>query len=115
MFYDAKRYGYNQVRVKSLSIHAEMSAIKKHYHKNTKAKTKLKKINMLVIKTGFHDNRLTMSKPCHNCLLSMEKLSAKKGLKVNKIYYSDLDGNIIINSLHNLLNEKTHHINGFWY
>ena len=44
-----------------------------------------------------------MSKPCSNCVRDMSIFPNKKGYTIDKIYYSDDNGNIIKTTLHKLI------------
>ena len=81
------------------SIHAERNAINKL--PNNKLK-KIIKINIIVIRvssTGI----IGMSKPCSKCVRDMSIFPNKKGYTIDKIYYSDENGNIIKTTLHKLI------------
>jgi hypothetical protein len=86
-------------------IHAEYDAIKKLIPlRRTK---KLESVNLLVIRLSGK-NKLQSSKPCSNCIDIMKSLPEKKGYKIQNIYYSDCDGNIVKTTLKNLDNEEKH-------
>lgn len=86
-------------------IHAEYDVIKKLIPlRRTK---KLESINLLVIRLSGK-NKLQSSKPCSNCIDIMKTLPEKKGYKIQNIYYSDCDGNIVKTTLKNLDNEEKH-------
>ena len=87
-------------------IHAEHDAINKLKSLNNKKTTE--SINLLVIRVSTK-NSLQSSKPCANCIESMKILPIKKGYKIQNIYYSDAEGNIIIKSLTDLDNEEKHY------
>ncbi len=87
-------------------IHAEHDALNKL--QPLKYKRKLEPINILVIRLSMKNN-LQSSKPCSNCIETMKTLPIKKGYKIQNIYYSDSEGNIIKTSLKNLENEEKHY------
>ena len=91
-------------------IHAEQDAINKL--KPLKYKKKLESINILVIRLSSK-NKLQSSKPCANCIESMKNNPTKKGYKIQNVYYSDSEGNIIKTNLVSLDNEEKH-ISGFY-
>ena len=98
-------YGINQMGDSdglTPGIHAEHDAIAKLCP--LKKKKRLKPINILVIRLSSK-NKLQSSKPCGNCLEIMKTLPIKKGYKIQNVYYSDNEGNIIKQSLTNLDNE----------
>lgn len=86
-------------------IHAEYEAIKKLIPlRKTK---KLESVNLLVIRLSGK-NKLQSSKPCSNCIDTMKTLPEKKGYKIQNIYYSDSNENIVKTTLKNLDNEEKH-------
>jgi cytidine deaminase len=98
-------YGINQMGDSdglNPGVHAEHDAIIKLCP--LKKKKRLEIINILVIRVSSK-NKLQSSKPCGNCLEIMKTLPMKKGYKIQNVYYSDNEGNIIKKSLTNLDNE----------
>ena len=87
-------------------IHAEHDALNKL--QPLKYKRKLESINILVIRLSMKNN-LQSSKPCSTCIETMKILPIKKGYKIQNVYYSDSEGNIIKTSLQNLENEEKHY------
>lgn len=87
-------------------IHAEHDAINKL--PILKYKKRLETINLLVIRLSAK-NKLQSSKPCGNCINTMKNLPIKRGYRIQYIYYSDKEGNIIKISLNNLDNEEKHY------
>ena len=87
-------------------IHAEQNALKKL--KPIKKKKNLETINLLVVRFS-KTNKLQSSKPCSNCIKIMNTMPEKKGYKIQNIYYSNSDGNIVKTNLTNLLNEEQHY------
>jgi len=86
-------------------MHAEHDAINKL--KPLGRKKRLQNINMLVIRLS-KNNRLQNSKPCANCIRAMKILPERKGYKIQNIYYSDDNGDIIKSNLRILENEELH-------
>ena len=77
------------------SIHAEHDAINRLPPVKTK---KIVNVNLMVIrasKTGV----LGMSKPCEHCIKMMLIKGLEKGYYISKIYYSDINGDLIKTSL----------------
>jgi len=91
---------------KKPGIHAECDAISKLMP--LKNKQKLEAINLLVIRLTSK-NKIQSSKPCYNCIETMKILPQKKGYKIENIYYSDADGNIIKTNLNKLDSEEKHY------
>ena len=94
MFYEV---GYNQYNVGDFnglfydSLHAEVDAMTKL---KPNRKGKLKKINLFVFRiNNFGDFR--NSKCCDNCIKSIFKISQKKNYKVNNIYFTESENNIV--------------------
>lgn len=87
-------------------IHAEHNALLKL--KQSKNKKRLELVNLLVVRFS-KTNKLQSSKPCNNCIKIMESIPEKKGYKIQNIYYSNSDGNIVKTNLANLKNEDQHY------
>ena len=77
---------YYNINGGNKSRHAEVDSIDRltPTHKNPK-------VNLLVIRCK-KDKTLGNSKPCINCLKSIYIDIRRKGYKINKIYFSDDDG-----------------------
>jgi hypothetical protein len=73
-----------------------------------KYKKKLEPINLLVIRLS-KTNKLQSSKPCNNCINAMKTIPIKKGYKIQKIYYSDGQDNMVITTLNILEKEQPHY------
>lgn len=86
-------------------IHAEYDAITKLIP--LRKRKKLETVNLLVIRLSGK-NKMQSSKPCSNCIDIMKTLPEKKGYKIQNIYYSDADGNIVKTTLNNLDIEEKH-------
>ena len=91
------------------TIHAECDAIRKLPSRKNKS---IKKINMLVIRTT-KTGKLSMSKPCYNCIMNMMRDAPKKGYKIEWIYYSDEEGNVVKEKLVNL-NKGDFHFSSYY-
>ena len=78
------------------SVHAEKDLFDKLL-----SQKKMKKINILVVR--FTKNGvLGMSKPCDKCIQFLSVFPQRKGYTINKVYYSDQNGNIIKSNLRKL-------------
>ncbi len=102
-------FGVNQIADSNFiipGIHAEIDAINKL--QPLKNKKKLEPISIFVIRLS-QKNNLQSSKPCENCIENMKIYPIKKGYKIQNIYYSNSEGNIIKTSLRNLDNEEKHY------
>lgn len=97
---------YSDSEGKKPSIHAEYDAISKLVP--LKKKKKLQTIDILVIRVS-RINNIQMSKPCFNCIQIMKTMPEKKGYKINNIYYSNNDGDIIKTNLNYLDNTEYHY------
>ena len=93
-------------------IHAEHNALTKL--KPIKYKKKLEQINILVIRVS-KTNKIQSSKPCNNCIRIMELIPERKGYKIQNIYYSNEEGNIIKTTLNILKNEEQHYSRYYRY
>jgi len=101
-------YGINQMGDSEgvrPGIHAEHDAINKLQPLHNKKRAEL--VNLFVIRLSSK-NKLQSSKPCNNCIEIMKTLPLKKGYKIQYIYYSDGDGNIVKTNINCLETEEKH-------
>lgn len=87
-------------------IHAECDAINKLVP--LRKKKKLQSVSLLVIRLSGK-NKMQSSKPCGNCIEVLKSLPEKKGYKIQNIYYSDNNENIVKTTLKCLDNEEKHY------
>ena len=87
-------------------IHAEHNALLKLMP--LKYKRHLCNIDLLVIRIS-KQNKLQCSKPCNNCIQLMKKIPEKKGYKIQNVYYSDGNGNIVKTNLNKLERQEKHY------
>jgi hypothetical protein len=87
-------------------IHAEQNALLKL--KPIKIKKKLGLIDLLVVRFS-KTTKIQSSKPCNTCIKIMNDIPPKKGYKIQNIYYSDTDGNIVKTNLFKLMNTEQHY------
>jgi len=102
-------FGVNQMgdsAGKNPGIHAEYNALTKLMP--LKNKKRLESINLLVVRFS-PKNKIQSSKPCNNCIETMKNYPKKIGYKIDNIYYSDSDGNIIKTNLKILDEEEKHY------
>jgi cytidine deaminase len=102
-------FGMNQLgdsEGKTPGVHAECNALSKLMP--IRRKKKLESINLLVIRLSGK-NKIQCSKPCNNCIQTMKTLPQKKGYKIDNIYYSNSDGNIIKTTITSLEKEEKHY------
>ena len=71
-------------------IHAEVDCVTR-----LKKCKKVTPINLVVFRTNNKGDSLMMSKPCENCLRTIESTLKYKNYKLKKIYYTDHEGNIV--------------------
>ena len=86
-------------------IHAEYDAIRKLLPIKNK---RLTNINILVIRISGK-NKLQSSKPCVNCIECMKQIPARLGYKIQNVYYSNENGEIVKSNIKNLENEEKHY------
>ncbi len=87
-------------------IHAEHNALLKL--KPSINKKRLESVNLLVVRFS-KTNKIQSSKPCSNCIQIMDTMPEKKGYKIQNIYYSNSDGDIVKTNLTTLKNEEQHY------
>ena len=91
------------------SIHSEEMAIDKLPKNNSK---KIIKVSLCVIRitkaSTAHDYTICNSKPCIKCMSLIKNAALKKGYKINKIYFSNENNEIVCYKLKDLLKEDMH-------
>lgn len=87
-------------------IHAEHDAIIKLLP--LKRRKRLENINLLVIRVSGK-NKLQSSRPCINCINMMKTLPTKLGYKIQYVYYSNENCEIVKSNISNLENENPHY------
>lgn len=97
---------------KEPSIHAEHHAIQKLPAAHRKPRH-LKKLDILVIRVN-RGGSLGNSKPCLRCLLMLSQRLPEKGYCINKVYYSNDQGEIRAATIHALLNDDSPHISKYY-
>lgn len=95
---------------KGAGVHAEEQALLKLKTNPKRVKTQ---INVVVIRVST-TNKLQPSKPCASCISKMRSLSDKKGYKIRKILYSDVDNKLVQTSLETLEKEENKHITKYY-
>lgn len=111
-FYKVITYGENipDSEYYHKNFHAEHNALR--HLSPRKNKKRLIHIDIIVIRVNNLGYTI-MSKPCLHCLQKMCMIPPILGYKVNKIHYSDSNGNIITTTLSKLCNQDTFHISRF--
>lgn len=102
-------YGTNYVgneKDEDPGLHAEQDVLGKLAP--LKYKRRLENINLLVVRLS-KKNKIQSSKPCHNCIHWMKIIPEKKGYKLQNIYYSDGEGNLVRTTLDILQKEEQHY------
>ena len=64
--------------------------------------------NLVVIRTSPNGIRLGNSQLCEKCVLGINSLSKKTGIKIKKVFYTDVNGNIIKSTPYRMLFIKQH-------
>ena len=101
-------YGTNYVgneKVDDPGLHAERDVLGKLV--SLKYKRRPECIDLLVVRLS-KTNKIQSSKPCNNCIHWMKRIPEKKGYKLQNIYYSDGEGNLVRTTLDILENEEQH-------
>ena len=55
-----------------------------------------------------------MSRPCEKCLIMLRQLELNSGIKINKIMYTNENGDVIKTNLYKLLSMDDHHISSYY-
>lgn len=88
-------------------LHAEMDAIRKLPPIPLKAKKK--RISLVVIRVDRMGN-LRNSAPCFKCIQYMYRLNLTTSYKIENVYYSNQNGDIIMAKLTELVDQENKHI-----
>jgi len=107
---DVISYGQNRFNFKGGSIHAEADAIN---NLQTNKRRNLISVDILVIKVR-RDGKLSNSSPCVHCLKHIVDIPSTKGYKVNKVYFSNNQGEIECHKLADLVNSEQLHISSYY-
>lgn len=102
--------GINNYNKNQSTIHAEISVFNKL---KTIESKKCKKINILILKVS-NTGLISNSKPCLKCIEAMTMLPITKGYMIRNVFYSDNNGNIIKNTLYNLVNDENKHLSRYY-
>ena len=87
---------------KQQGTHAEISVLKKLPNRYLKKKKPICMFITRINKSG----KLKNSKPCKNCILTMQNLIQTKGLQLKSIYYTNQESEIIKTTLEDLAMEE---------
>lgn len=104
--------GHNKYNRNSASIHAEVDAIN-HLPQKKKKLNSITTVSLLVINVDKNGN-LNNSNPCVNCLRSIAEQPLIKGYKIDKIYFSNQNGEIECHRLTSLLMAESFHISIYY-
>ena len=89
-------FGQNSIyKGKIASIHAEINALNKINYKDSKKIIPYNLISLRFSKT----NQLGNSRPCYHCLIKLKKSK----INIKYVYYSDNDGNIIMEKFNDMI------------
>tara|TARA_Y100000591_G_scaffold189799_1_gene164135 strand:+ start:9047 stop:9334 length:288 start_codon:yes stop_codon:yes gene_type:complete len=84
-------FGVNQYNIKGQandhkcdSLHAEVDCVNR-----LKKMEKPTDINLVVFRTNNYGNSMMMSKPCNNCLKTIDVVLSKKNYKLKRLYYTN--------------------------
>ena len=67
-----------------------------------------KSFNLIVIRTSPSGSKLGNSQLCEKCVLGINNLSQTTGIKIKKIFYTDVDGKLIKSNPYKMLFIKQH-------
>lgn len=84
-----------------IHTHAEIDCVKQIKYNYIKTK-KIKTYNLLLLRIT-HSNKLCTVRPCYHCV---KQLSNTKFIKIKNIYYTDDDGNFIVDKFQNIINNN---------
>lgn len=72
-------------------VHAEVDCVSK-----LKKSEKCIPLNLVVFRTNNNGDKLMMSKPCQNCLNTIDFTLKRKNYNLKKIWYTDDIGKIVL-------------------
>jgi hypothetical protein len=103
--------GQNKSYVDGSSIHAEVDAIN-HLPPRKNWNKRLLIVDLLVVRISKSGN-LGNSAPCIHCLRTMTHLPHKMGYHINKVYYSNPEGQIVHYKLDDLIAIDEMHVTSY--
>ena len=71
-------------------VHAEVDCVEK-----LKKSEKCVPLNIVIFRTNNDGKKLMMSKPCENCLKTIDFTLKRKNYRLKKLYYTDEGGTIV--------------------
>jgi hypothetical protein len=103
-------YGMNRyadTEGKLPTIHAEYDAINKLPPVQKKKKTP-QKCHIFIARIS-KTRKFGISKPCRHCIINMCKLPEQRGYRIQNVYYSGHDDDIVQTTISELIDENQHH------
>lgn len=104
-------YGQNHSFSDGSSTHAEVDAIH-HLPPRKNYKQRLEVVSLLVIRVS-RLGTIGNSAPCIHCLRSMTHLPPRMGYYIDKVYFSNANGEIVSYKLDNLIEIDEQHVTSF--
>ena len=77
-------------------------------HADKRKKKNKVSYNLIVIRTSLKGTKLGNSQLCEKCVLGVNNLSNRSGIKIKKIFYTDINGEITKTTPHRMLFIKQH-------
>jgi hypothetical protein len=98
------------------STHAEIDACRKvaRKHRDKIKKKNKKAYDLVVIRISKSGSNVGMSRLCERCVLAMNDLPNKTGIKIKKIYYSNESGELVKTSVSKMMNMNDHFMSSFY-
>jgi len=114
----AQNYGENHLSSceSDKYTHAEIDACQKvaRKHRDKIKKKNKKAYDLVVIRVSKSGSNLGMSRLCERCVLAMNNLPNKTGIKIKKIYYSNESGDLVKTSVSKMMNMDDHFMSSFY-
>ena len=70
--------------------------------------------NLVVIRTSPNGIRLGNSQLCEKCVLGINSLSERTGIKIKKIFYTDKSGQLIKTNPYKMMHLESQHITAYY-
>ena len=93
-----------------------MDAINKVARKHSDKRNKKHKAeyNLIVIRISKAGEKFGISQLCEKCVIGVNNVSKKTGIKIKKIFYTDNDGGLIKTTPYKMLHLKEQHITAYY-
>jgi len=83
-------------------------------HNDKRNKKHKAEYNLIVIRISKAGEKFGISQLCEKCVIGVNNISKKTGIKIKKIFYTDNDGGLIKTTPYKMMNLKEQHITAYY-